>query len=188
MKLNAAAEMMPVSWPEFAADASYAPVEQAGGYQQIFSELEAALAEMTGLPAVSLQPNSGAQGEFAGLIAIHAYHRSTAQGHRNVVLIPQSAHGTNPASASLAGLKVVVVACDARGNVDLDDLRAKAAAHRDDLSCLMVTYPSTHGVFEHRIRDRCAVVRARRAGTWMAQHERAGRVHQSGRDWRTCAT
>jgi glycine dehydrogenase len=169
MKLNAAAEMMPVSWPEFARIHPYAPVEQTGGYQQIFAELEAALAEITGLPAVSLQPNSGAQGEFAGLLAIHAYHRATAQGHRNVVLIPQSAHGTNPASASMAGLHVVVVATDRHGNVDLEDLRAKAETHRDDLSCLMVTYPSTHGVFEHRIREICAVV-----------HEHGGQVYMDG--------
>ncbi len=169
MKLNAAAEMMPVSWPEFARMHPFAPAEQAAGYQQVFSELEAALAEITGLPAVSLQPNSGAQGEFAGLLAIHAYHRSTAQGHRDVVLIPQSAHGTNPASASMAGLKVVVVACDANGNIDLDDLRAKAEAHRDDLSCLMVTYPSTHGVFEDRIREICAIV-----------HEHGGQVYMDG--------
>lgn len=169
MKLNAAAEMMPVSWPEFSRIHPFAPVEQTAGYQQIFTELEAALAEITGLPAVSLQPNSGAQGEFAGLLAIHAYHRATGQGHRDVVLIPQSAHGTNPASASMAGLAVVVVACDEKGNIDLPDLRAKAEVHREKLSCLMVTYPSTHGVFEDGIREVCAIV-----------HEHGGQVYMDG--------
>jgi glycine dehydrogenase len=169
MKLNAAAEMMPVSWPEFSRVHPFAPVEQTAGYQQVFRELEAALAEITGLPGVSLQPNSGAQGEFAGLLAIHAYHQAAGQAHRDVVLIPQSAHGTNPASASMAGLAVVVVACDSSGNIDVDDLRAKAAQHRDRLSCLMVTYPSTHGVFEHRIREVCAIV-----------HEHGGQVYMDG--------
>src|SRR5207249_10708913 len=169
MKLNAAAEMMPVSWPEFSRLHPFAPVEQTGGYQQMFIELEAALAEITGLPGVSLQPNSGAQGEFAGLLAIHAYHRATGQDHRDIVLIPQSAHGTNPASASMAGLSVVVVACDARGNIDLCDLRAKAESHRERLSCLMVTYPSTHGVFEGQIREVCAIV-----------HEHGGQVYMDG--------
>jgi glycine dehydrogenase len=169
MKLNAAAEMMPVSWPEFSRVHPFAPLDQAQGYQQIFRELEAALAEITGLPHVSLQPNSGAQGEFAGLLAIHAYHQATEQTHRDVVLIPQSAHGTNPASASMAGLKVVVVACDSRGNIEVDDLRAKAAEHRERLSCLMVTYPSTHGVFEDRIREICRVV-----------HEMGGQVYMDG--------
>jgi glycine dehydrogenase len=169
MKLNAAAEMLPVSWPEFARLHPFAPVEQAAGYHQIFRELEAALAEITGLPAVCLQPNSGAQGEFAGLLAIHAYHQASGQGRRDVVLIPQSAHGTNPASAAMAGLRVVVVACDASGNIDVPDLRAKAEAHRERLSCLMVTYPSTHGVFEHAIREVCAII-----------HEHGGQVYMDG--------
>ena len=169
MKLNAAAEMMPVSWPEFSRVHPFAPTAQTGGYQQVFEELEAALAEITGLPAVSLQPNSGAQGEFAGLLAIHGYHRATKQEHRDVVLIPQSAHGTNPASATMAGLAVVVVACDDRGNIDVTDLRAKAGVHRDKLSCLMVTYPSTHGVFEGSIREVCAIV-----------HEHGGQVYMDG--------
>ena len=169
MKLNAAAEMMPVSWPEFSRVHPFAPVEQTAGYQQVFSELEAMLAAITGLPAVSLQPNSGAQGEFAGLLAIHAYHRANAQEHRDVVLIPQSAHGTNPASASMAGLSVVVVATDRHGNIDLTDLRAKAGTHRDKLSCLMVTYPSTHGVFEGQIREVCDIV-----------HEHGGQVYMDG--------
>jgi glycine dehydrogenase len=169
MKLNAAAEMAPVSWPEFARMHPFAPVEQAAGYQQVFAEVEQALSVITGLEAVSLQPNSGAQGEFTGLLVIQAYHRSRGEGHRTVALIPQSAHGTNPASASMAGLSVVIVACDEAGNINVDDLRAKADAHRDRLSCLMVTYPSTHGVFEHRIREICAIV-----------HERGGQVYMDG--------
>ncbi len=160
MKLNAAAEMMPVSWPEFSRLHPFAPVEQAAGYQRIFTEVEKALAAITGLDAVSLQPNSGAQGEFAGLLVIQAYHRSRGDDHRTVALIPQSAHGTNPASASMAGMNVVIVACDEQGNISLEDLRAKAEQHRENLSCLMVTYPSTHGVFEHRIREICSVVHA----------------------------
>jgi glycine dehydrogenase len=169
MKLNAAAEMAPVSWPEFARLHPFAPVEQAAGYQQVFAEVEQALSAITGLEAVSLQPNSGAQGEFTGLLVIQAYHRSRGEGDRTVALIPQSAHGTNPASASMAGLSVVIVACDEAGNINVDDLRAKADAHRDRLSCLMVTYPSTHGVFEHRIREICAIV-----------HERGGQVYMDG--------
>jgi glycine dehydrogenase len=169
MKLNAAAEMMPVSWPEFSRMHPFAPVDQTAGYQQIFKELEGALSIITGFPAVSLQPNSGAQGEFAGLLVIRAFHHARGQARRNVVLIPQSAHGTNPASAALAGMSVVVVACDHKGNVELADLRAKAAANRDRLACLMVTYPSTHGVFEHDIRAICAVV-----------HEHGGQVYMDG--------
>ena len=169
MKLNAAAEMMPVSWPEFSRMHPFVPTTQAEGYQQIFRELEAALAEITGFAGVSLQPNSGAQGEFAGLLVIRAYHASRGDHHRTVALIPQSAHGTNPASAALAGMRVVIVACDDRGNIDVDDLRAKAAEHRDQLSCLMVTYPSTHGVFEDRIREICAIV-----------HEHGGQVYMDG--------
>ncbi len=169
MKLNAAAEMLPVSWPEFARIHPFAPADQAAGYRRIFQELEAALAEITGFSAVSLQPNSGAQGEYAGLLVIHAYHQAKGEGHRRVALIPQSAHGTNPASASMAGLDVVIVACDERGNIDVADLRAKAQAHRERLSCLMVTYPSTHGVYEDRIREICAVV-----------HEAGGQVYMDG--------
>ncbi|HEX5070630.1 MAG TPA: aminomethyl-transferring glycine dehydrogenase [Vicinamibacterales bacterium] len=169
MKLNAAAEMMPVGWPEFSRLHPFVPVKQAEGYHQIFRELEAALAEITGFAAVSLQPNSGAQGEYAGLLAIRAYHQARGDAQRNVVLIPQSAHGTNPASASLAGMRIVIVACDDRGNIDVADLRAKAEANREHLSSLMVTYPSTHGVFEDRIREICAVV-----------HEFGGQVYMDG--------
>ena len=169
MKLNAAAEMAPVSWPEFSRLHPFVPAAQAAGYRQIFTELEAMLARVTGLPAVSLQPNSGAQGELAGLLVIRAYHASRGEGARNVVLIPQSAHGTNPASAAVAGMAVVIVACDERGNIDVDDLRKKAEAHRDRLACLMVTYPSTHGVFETRIREICRIV-----------HEQGGQVYMDG--------
>lgn len=160
MKLNAAAEMIPLSWPEFNRIHPFVPTEQAAGYGRIFRELEQALAQITGLAAVSLQPNSGAQGELAGLLIIRAYHRDRGEPQRDVVLIPASAHGTNPASATMAGFKVVVVACDRGGNVDVEDLRAKAAAHRDRLAALMITYPSTHGVFEERIREICAIVHA----------------------------
>jgi glycine dehydrogenase len=169
MKLNAAAEMMPVSWPEFSRLHPFVPVDQAAGYQQVFRELEAALAEITGFAAVSLQPNSGAQGEFAGLLVIQAFHAANGHHDRTVALIPQSAHGTNPASAALAGMNVVIVACDDQGNIDLGSLRQKAAEHRDHLSCLMVTYPSTHGVFEDSIRDICAIV-----------HEHGGQVYMDG--------
>ena len=152
MKLNAASEMIPVTWPHFSRMHPFAPAAQAQGYAQILSELEKALCRITGFAAVSLQPNSGAQGEFAGLMTIRAYHRDRKEPQRNVVLIPSSAHGTNPASASMAGLKVVVVACDSNGYIVLDDLRAKAEQHRDALAALMVTYPSTHGVFEEDIQ------------------------------------
>jgi glycine dehydrogenase len=144
-------------------------VEQAAGYQQVIEELSAALCAVTGFAAVSLQPNSGAQGEFAGLLVITAYHQSRGDAHRNVVLIPQSAHGTNPASAAMVGLKVVVVATDEQGNVRMEDLRSKAEGHRDHLSCLMVTYPSTHGVFEGAIREMCAII-----------HEHGGQVYMDG--------
>jgi glycine dehydrogenase len=169
MKLNAASEMLPVSWPEFADVHPFAPAAQVEGYRQIFAELEAGLCKLTGFAAVSLQPNSGAQGEFAGLMTIRAYHRDRGELRRNVVLIPSSAHGTNPASAAMAGLRVVVVACDSNGNVDLTDLRSKAQKHRDELAALMVTYPSTHGVFEEAIREICAVV-----------HEHGGQVYMDG--------
>ncbi len=169
MKLNAAAEMLPVSWPEFSRLHPFAPSDQAAGYAQIFAELERALCEATGFAAVSLQPNSGAQGELAGLLVIRAWHQSRGEAHRTVVLIPSSAHGTNPASAVMAGMHVVVVATDPRGYVDVADLRVKAEAHRDDLAALMVTYPSTHGVYEETIREICAIV-----------HEHGGQVYMDG--------
>jgi glycine dehydrogenase len=169
MKLNAAAEMMPITWPEFCELHPFAPADQAAGYRQIFDELEAALRAITGLPAVSLQPNSGAQGELAGLMAIRTYHRDRGEPGRDVVLIPSSAHGTNPASAAMAGLRVVVVGCDANGNVEVADLRRKAAEHAPKLAALMVTYPSTHGVFEEAIRDVCDIV-----------HEHGGQVYLDG--------
>ena len=169
MKLNAASEMIPVTWPKFSRLHPFAPVEQAEGYLQVFRELEEALCRITGFAAVSLQPNSGAQGEFAGLMTIRAYHRDRRDARRNVVLIPSSAHGTNPASATMAGMKVVVVACDTNGNIDLADLRTRAAQHADSLSALMVTYPSTHGVFEEEIRGICAIV-----------HEHGGQVYMDG--------
>jgi glycine dehydrogenase len=169
MKLNAAAEMAPVSWPGFARLHPFVPSDQAAGYRHIFGELESALGAITGLPAVSLQPNSGAQGELAGLLVIRAFHASRGDHDRTVALIPQSAHGTNPASASMAGMTVVIVACDERGNIDVSDLEAKAARHRERLSCLMVTYPSTHGVFETRIREICAIV-----------HSHGGQVYMDG--------
>jgi glycine dehydrogenase len=167
MKLNAASEMIPVSWPEFSRMHPFVPLEQARAYTQVFDELEQALCRITGFAAVSLQPNSGAQGEFAGLMAIHAYHRDRGEAKRNVVLIPSSAHGTNPASATMAGLKVVVTRCDSNGNVELDDLRAKAEQYKDTLSALMVTYPSTHGVFEEDIREICAIVHAHGGQVYM---------------------
>jgi len=160
MKLNATAEMVPVTWPQFAHLHPYAPAEQAEGYLQMIGELEKMLAECTGYDAVSLQPNSGAQGEYAGLLAIRAYHRARGEAQRDVCLIPESAHGTNPASAHMCGMEVVVVKCDANGNVDVADLRAKAEQHSARLAALMVTYPSTHGVFEEAIREICEIVHA----------------------------
>src|SRR5438477_1316384 len=160
MKLNAVAEMIPVTWAEFAHMHPFAPADQTEGYRQMIAELERMLCAVTGYAAVSLQPNAGSQGEYAGLLVIRAYHASRGEGRRNVCLIPASAHGTNPASAQMAGMRVVVVACDSQGNVDLADLRAKAQAHRDDLAAIMVTYPSTHGVFEAGIRDICDIVHA----------------------------
>src|SRR5678810_1229099 len=151
MKLNAAVEMLPISWPEFSGLHPFAPLRQARGYQALFQQLEEWLAEITGFAGISLQPNAGSQGEFAGLLVIRAYHASRGESRRNICLIPTSAHGTNPASAVMAGLKVVAVACDVQGNIDLNDLRAKAEAHKEDLSALMVTYPSTHGVFEETL-------------------------------------
>jgi glycine dehydrogenase len=158
MKLNATSEMIPLTWPQFATLHPFAPAEQARGYHTLFKRLEKWLCDMTGYDAVSLQPNSGAQGEYAGLLAIRAYHAARGESHRKVCLIPSSAHGTNPASASLAGMDVVVVACDKGGNVDVADLRAKAEAHAKTLAAVMITYPSTHGVFEEHIRDICDIV------------------------------
>ncbi len=169
MKLNAATEMMPITWEHFSRMHPFVPVDQAQGYAQIFRELEAALCAITGFAAVSLQPNSGAQGEFAGLMVIRAYHRDRGDAIRDVVLIPASAHGTNPASAAMAGMRVVVVATAANGDVDLDDLRRRAAEHRHRLACLMITYPSTHGVFEDGIRTICDVI-----------HEHGGQVYLDG--------
>ena len=160
MKLNATTEMIPITWPGFGALHPFAPREQAEGYRRLFDELEAMLREITGFDAISLQPNAGSQGEYAGLLTIRHFHRSRGEAHRDVCLIPASAHGTNPASATMAGLQVVVVGCDADGNVDVEDLRAKAALHRERLAALMITYPSTHGVFEEAIRDICAIVHA----------------------------
>jgi glycine dehydrogenase len=167
MKLNATTEMVPLSWREFNRLHPFAPREQAMGYRTLFRQLEDMLAEITGFPRVSLQPNSGAQGEFTGLLVIRAYHRSRGEAHRTTCLIPTSAHGTNPASAVLAGLTVVPVQSDARGNIDLADLRAKATAHQDTLAALMVTYPSTHGVFEASIREICEIVHARGGQVYM---------------------
>ena len=158
MKLNATAEMVPVTWPEFADIHPFAPQDQVAGYRQIFSELEQWLAEITGFAATSLQPNAGSQGEYAGLLTIRAYHEDHDQPERNACLIPTSAHGTNPASAVMAGFKVVAVAADENGNIDLDDLRAKAEAHADTLGALMITYPSTHGIFEAEVRQVCEIV------------------------------
>ena len=160
MKLNATTEMIPVTWRNFAMLHPFAPLEQTQGYQQLFEELEAMLAEITGFDAISLQPNAGSQGEYAGLLAIGNYHAAKGEAHRDVCLIPVSAHGTNPASAAMAGLKVVVVACDAMGNVDVADLKAKAKQHTANLAALMITYPSTHGVFEEAIREICDIVHA----------------------------
>jgi glycine cleavage system P protein (glycine dehydrogenase) len=169
MKLNATAEMLPVTWPEFSRLHPFAPHEQTKGYQELFRQLEAWLAEITGLSAVSLQPNAGSQGEYAGLMVIRAYHRSQGEVDRDVCLIPVSAHGTNPASAAMAGMTVVAVACDRQGNVDLTDLEAKAAQHRDRLSALILTYPSTHGVFEADVRRICQIV-----------HTHGGQVYMDG--------
>ncbi len=169
MKLNATAEMIPISWPEFADMHPFAPLDQAEGYRLMLKDLEQKLCALTGFAAVSLQPNAGSQGEYAGLLAIKAFHEAQGQGHRKICLIPSSAHGTNPASAVMAGMEVVITACDDNGNVDLNDLRAKAEAHKHDLSALMVTYPSTHGVFEEEIREICRII-----------HENGGQVYMDG--------
>ena len=167
MKLNATFEMLPVSWPEFAKLHPFAPLKQARGYQILFQQLEDWLSEITGFAGISLQPNAGSQGEYAGQLVIRAYHESRGEAHRNVCLIPTSAHGTNPASAVMAGLKVVAVACDKDGNIDVADLRAKAESHKADLACLMVTYPSTHGVFEETIKEICEIIHANGGQVYM---------------------
>lgn len=169
MKLNAAAEMIPITWPEFAELHPFCPTEQAGGYQQIIGQLSQWLVQLTGYDAVCMQPNSGAQGEYAGLLAIRRYHESRNESGRHICLIPSSAHGTNPASAQMASMTVVVVACDKQGNIDLSDLREKAAKAGDELSCIMVTYPSTHGVYEETIREVCQIV-----------HQYGGQVYLDG--------
>lgn len=169
MKLNATAEMIPVTWPEFGKMHPFAPTFQTDGYQLLFKHLNDWLCEITGFAAMSLQPNSGAQGEYAGLLTIRAYHEARGESHRNVALIPSSAHGTNPASAVMAGMKVVVTKCDERGNIDVEDLKAKAEQYSNELSCLMVTYPSTHGVFEESIIDICSLI-----------HSHGGQVYMDG--------
>lgn len=169
MKLNATAEMIPVTWPEFGALHPFAPAEQARGYAEMCDDLKAKLCAITGYDAVSLQPNSGAQGEYAGLLAIRAYHASRGEGHRNICLIPSSAHGTNPASAHMAAMEVVVVKCDEQGNIDMADLQAKAEQHAAKLAAVMVTYPSTHGVFETQIRELCDII-----------HQHGGQVYLDG--------
>jgi glycine dehydrogenase len=167
MKLNAASEMFPITWPELSRLHPFAPLCQTRGWQTLFQQLEDWLAEITGFAGISLQPNAGSQGEYAGLLVIRAWHLNRCEGHRNVCLIPNSAHGTNPASAVMAGLKVVAVACDTEGNIDVADLRAKAEAHKANLAALMVTYPSTHGVFEESIREVCAIVHANGGQVYM---------------------
>ncbi|WP_020531529.1 aminomethyl-transferring glycine dehydrogenase [Flexithrix dorotheae] len=169
MKLNATTEMIPVTWPEIGKIHPFVPLNQAEGYQEIIGDLGKWLEEITGFAGISFQPNSGAQGEYAGLLVIKAYHEAKGEAHRDVVIIPSSAHGTNPASAVMAGMKVVITKCDENGNIDLDDLMAKAEAHKDDLSALMVTYPSTHGVFEEEIIEICNII-----------HNHGGRVYMDG--------
>jgi glycine dehydrogenase len=169
MKLNATSEMMPISWPGFAQVHPFAPRDQLQGYAELDQQLRAWLCQVTGYAGVSLQPNAGAQGEYAGLLAIRAFHESRGEGHRKVCLIPSSAHGTNPASAHMAGMQVVVSICDAEGNVDLADLKARCEQHSANLACVMITYPSTHGVFERQVKELCAVV-----------HEHGGRVYVDG--------
>jgi glycine dehydrogenase len=169
MKLNATAEMIPVTWPEFGQIHPFAPIDQTEGYQELFTNLRTWLTEITGFADTSLQPNSGAQGEYAGLMVIRAYHLNRGEGHRNIALIPTSAHGTNPASAVMAGMKVVLVNCDEKGNIDVEDLKARAEEHAGQLSCLMVTYPSTHGVFEEAIQEICVTI-----------HSYGGQVYMDG--------
>ncbi|NMM85722.1 glycine dehydrogenase (aminomethyl-transferring) [Rhodococcus sp. SRB_17] len=169
MKLNATSEMIPITWPEFANMHPFAPADQLQGYAELDAQLRAWLCQATGYAGISLQPNAGSQGEYAGLLAIKAYHAAQGQGHRNICLIPSSAHGTNPASAQMVGMQVVVTACDANGNVDLDDLQAQCERHSDRLACVMITYPSTHGVFETQVKALCALV-----------HQHGGRVYVDG--------
>jgi glycine dehydrogenase len=169
MKLNATTEMLPITWPEFSQIHPFVPKDQVEGYAEMIAELEQMLCNCTGYAAISLQPNAGSQGEYAGLLAIRAYHRSRSEAHRDICLIPSSAHGTNPASASMCGMQVVVVKCDDNGNVDLEDLKHKAEKYSDTLAALMVTYPSTHGVFEEGILDICATI-----------HEHGGQVYVDG--------
>jgi len=169
MKLNAASEMIPVTWPQFSSLHPFVPVEQSQVYQQLFKNLEDYLAEITGFDAVSLQPNAGSQGEYAGLLTIRSYLKSIGKGERDVCLIPLSAHGTNPASAVMVGLKVVVVACDDDGNVDIEDLKNKAKEHSSSLACIMITYPSTHGVYEETIQEICEII-----------HSNGGQVYMDG--------
>jgi glycine dehydrogenase len=169
MKLNAASELMPITWPEFAHIHPFVPVEQAAGYMEVIAELDRSLSEITGFAKMSFQPNSGAQGEYAGLLVIQAYHQSRGDSHRNIALIPTSAHGTNPASAAMCGLKIVLVKCDEKGNIDVNDMREKAVQHKDNLACLMVTYPSTHGVYEESIIEITNII-----------HENGGQVYMDG--------
>ncbi|KAA8486721.1 glycine dehydrogenase (decarboxylating) alpha subunit /glycine dehydrogenase (decarboxylating) beta subunit [Arcticibacter tournemirensis] len=169
MKLNATTEMIPVTWPEFSKIHPFAPTDQVGGYMQLIDELNNWLSEITGFAAMSFQPNAGAQGEYTGLMVIRAYHAGRGEPHRNVALIPSSAHGTNPASAAMAGMKIVVVKCDVNGNIDVNDLKLRAEEHKDTLSCLMVTYPSTHGVFEESIMEICEII-----------HQNGGQVYMDG--------
>ena len=169
MKLNAASELLPITWPEFAHIHPFVPVEQAAGYQEMIAELDKSLSEITGFAKMSFQPNSGAQGEYAGLLVIQAYHQSRGDAHRNIALIPTSAHGTNPASAAMCGMKIVLVKCDEKGNIDVNDMREKATQHKDNLSCLMVTYPSTHGVYEESIIEITNII-----------HENGGQVYMDG--------
>ena len=169
MKLNATAQMIPVTWPEFGRIHPFAPLEQTAGYAEIIQTLEQDLCEITGLSGISLQPNSGAQGEYTGLLVIRAYHRDRGDAHRNIALIPSSAHGTNPASAAMCGMDVVVVQCDSMGNIDVDDLKSKAEKHKDNLASLMITYPSTHGVYEEQILEICQIV-----------HDHGGQIYMDG--------
>ncbi|MCE9539750.1 MAG: aminomethyl-transferring glycine dehydrogenase [Bacteroidetes bacterium] len=169
MKLNAASELMPITWPEFAHIHPFVPIEQAAGYQEVITDLDRALSEITGFAKMSFQPNSGAQGEYTGLLVIQAYHQSRGDSHRNIALIPTSAHGTNPASAAMCGLKIVLVKCDDKGNIDVNDMREKAILHKNNLACLMVTYPSTHGVYEESIIEITNII-----------HENGGQVYMDG--------
>jgi glycine dehydrogenase len=169
MKLNATSEMIPITWPEFALPHPFAPAEQLQGYAELDQQLSDWLCQATGYQGISLQPNAGSQGEYAGLLVIQAYHRARGEGHRNICLIPSSAHGTNPASAQMVGLQVVVTKCDENGNVDLDDLKAKCEQHSANLAAVMITYPSTHGVFETQVKQLCELV-----------HQHGGRVYVDG--------